>query len=604
MVARSVIAVGVGLITVSAWASEPLRFVQEPEGSAMPVPVADSAAGAASPAPAAPQSTTGWRSSANNRTSRRHLSQAAEPAKESASEIFTATDEAPPEPVIPPPAHVLPSTSKTKVVTIVRPKQSTPTLAKPKGTAHIASRSNEPHLAPPRPSTWTPTSDEAPEAEQPTSPKRRLVQSDAGAANVSSRSSSEPHLAPPRRRESAPTQAEQAANDSTAAFAEPTPVADAPVSPRGSIAGTSDSPTTQAASELVQPMRKIKRHLLPSMASKPQEGDEGMSPKTSARLAITSRNREPEQPAAQSRRESGPVPTLARRPAPLADEQPAASLNQDVAANEADTSDGETFRFRFSTETESAPVESTPEPFMTKPTPVAQSTRPATRPRPEPRSRLAEQSTEALELRAADPSSTDGGQRVPVASRPATAPRQPLATRLSELHPTPAKTVARAAKNQHAGTPSVAMADGGDGEDRAAEIDSPPAAAKGKQLAAAAKASPAAASRPAPVSKGAVIDVDRSRQTARLVFGTQPPPVGSIIKVEHTGWFGGSQVATLRVVRVQSGEVLAKPANDSAIQRLSRGDQAFYRLAPPAEKNQPAATVARAPATGGSIGLK
>lgn len=370
------------------------------------------------------------------------------------------------------------------------------------------------------------------------------------------------------------------------------------------MAGTSDSPTTQAAGELVKPMHKIKRHLLPSLASKQQEGDEGVSPKTSARLAITSRNREPEQPVAPSRRESGPAPTLARRPAPLVDEQPAASPNQAVAANEADTSDGETVRFRLSTETEPAPVEARPEPVMTEPTPLAQSTRAATRPRPEPMSRPAGQSTPAIDFRAADPSDTNGGQSAPVASRPAKAPRQPLAARLDELHPTPAKTVARAAKNQHAGIPSVAKTDGGDGEDHAAEIDSPPAAAKGKQLAAAAKGSPATASRPAPVSKGAVIDVDRSQQTARLVFGTQPPPVGSIIKVEHTGWFGGNQVTTLRVVRVQSGEVLAKPADDSAIQRLSRGDQAFYRLAPPAEKNKPAATVARAPVTGGSIGLK
>ncbi|HEY5313786.1 MAG TPA: hypothetical protein VIK18_14760, partial [Pirellulales bacterium] len=81
-------------------------------------------------------------------------------------------------------------------------------------------------------------------------------------------------------------------------------------------------------------------------------------------------------------------------------------------------------------------------------------------------------------------------------------------------------------------------------------------------------------------------------------------PVGSIIKVEHTTWFGASQVAMLRVVRVQSGEVLARPADDLAIQRLSRGDQAYYRPAPPAAQGKPAAGVARVPATGDAIRLR
>ncbi|HEY5311536.1 MAG TPA: hypothetical protein VIK18_03420, partial [Pirellulales bacterium] len=495
-------------MTVSAaLAAEPLRFVQEPEGSAIPVPAASPTADVASPTPAERRPIAAWRSSSSDRTNRRHL-QSGQPADVAIDEIITATDEGASEPTIPPPARVLPSTSKTKVVTIVRPKKSTPTVARLSGAANVASRSSgEPTPAPPRPSASAATPVDMPIAERAPPSQRHLVQAETGGR---------PQLAG-------------------------TPTLAAP------------KPAEPSVGDLVQPMRRNKRHLLRSTASNSNQPalDEAVSVEPSARIT---RELEPvtETPIAQSSVESAPMPTPARRPAPLIDDEPAASPRQALAdagpaSEDSEPATGATFRFRLSAETETAAVEPTskptmtrpkptmtrPTPVMTRPTPAVQAAAPTTRPEPELDDRPAPKMTAALEFRTVDESSdvqqsdaptgtqhpSVGATQLarsqssgPVPGRPSTGRRQPtLASRLDALHPAPAPT----STAENAETAPVAQAEIADATHR-----EPPAASQpvddDDKLAAADNAPTAPAARP---SRGAVIDVDRAQQTARLVFG-------------------------------------------------------------------------------------
>jgi hypothetical protein len=104
--------------------------------------------------------------------------------------------------------------------------------------------------------------------------------------------------------------------------------------------------------------------------------------------------------------------------------------------------------------------------------------------------------------------------------------------------------------------------------------------------------------------KGSIVSFDRTEQTVRILFsGAEPPPVGSMIQVQHTSVFGGNEFTILRVIRVDKGEVLARSTTNSRLQRFTRGDQAFYRPNPSAESKMRDPHVARAPTTsaGGTV---
>lgn len=625
MVVRRLLTVGmgVGLISATAWAAEPLRFVLPPEGTAIPVPAEAAADKPLANEPAQLTPLAMPEASPLEAPSARPQSQ--QEPDDAPVTISDAGEPAPEvEPTIPPPARVLPSTGKTKIVTIVRPSGA-PAANEPASLAGTRAR----------------------QSSRPQASSGIVAPAPASNRSAPAVTVAEENRASKRRLQ--PTE-----NNSVAADAEPHRAAEDTLLP--------DNRSTATTSE-----QNRSRHLLsskPASSRSSRHGDEGLLDDSAGTL-------EPVEEARTSSRRREGQSASSRQPAPLGDDELLAqqhepAIGRAAADDGAPNASNATFRFRVKgespsekiAETDRADADATRDsaavPARQK---LAENHRPtgtgfawpdrstladgpavkfrsteahssgprSTGPRP-----VEEPSTQdaAAENAKSRPEALSPGPRgyeaapmpelsavtsEPPASRSEIMKQLPLASRLDDLQASPempeisrpAKKVAeRAWKTPKSPTPetdvvasesSPKMLHRSTGAPRPA-VDKSMAdksmAKTGEKQPAKARALakqnvPAKQNSP---SRGAVIDVDSSQQIVRLIFsGAKPPPVGSIIQVQHAGWLRGSQVTTLQVVRTGQGEVLARPTGALEVRHLARGDQAFYRPTP-------SPTLARKPA--------
>jgi hypothetical protein len=81
--------------------------------------------------------------------------------------------------------------------------------------------------------------------------------------------------------------------------------------------------------------------------------------------------------------------------------------------------------------------------------------------------------------------------------------------------------------------------------------------------------------------KGAIIDVNWDEQMVQLIFaGANQPHVGELVKIYHTFLLGSECVGAVEVVKINHGDVLARPLGNLNVAKLSKGDQAFFQIMP------------------------